>query len=209
MQINHIQHIGEQALIFTKAVQEDAPSLLNAITQITNISPFRAMQTPYGIMKVKMTNCGAVGWISDSKGYRYSKIDPLTGNLWPKMPKFMAQLATKAAKLAGFSNFAPNVCLINQYQAGDKLALHTDKDEGDFSSPIVSFSLGASAIFRLGGLKRKDLSQDFVLNHGDIMVWGGVDRLRYHAISKIYATDLLSFSNKRFALTFRYTTLWS
>jgi len=208
MKINSVQHISKQALILPCALQEDAPILLNAITQITNISPFRIMQTPYGTMAVQMTNCGFVGWISDKNGYRYSQIDPLTGKFWPKIPKFMENLAIKAAKFAGFTNFQPNVCLINQYQAGDKLGLHIDKDEGDFSQPIVSFSLGTSAVFRLGGLKRKDLTQDFVLTNGDIMVWGGVDRLRYHAITKVYADDLLTFTNKRFALTFRYTTLW-
>lgn len=106
-------------------------------------APLRHMQTPGGLtMSVAMSNCGALGWVSDRQGYRYDAVDPLTRQPWPAIPAELMALAQQAASLAGFEAFNPDACLINQYAAGAKLSLHQDKDEKDMSQPIVSVSLG-------------------------------------------------------------------
>jgi DNA oxidative demethylase len=130
-------------------------ALLTSVTELALVAPFRRMQTQSGRpMSVEMLNCGEAGWVSDSRGYRYCAEDPQTGRPWPAMPALLQDLAHQAAQAAGFSHFAPDVCLINRYYPGTRLALHQDRDEQDFTQPIVSFSLGLSALFLLGGFKR-------------------------------------------------------
>ena len=104
-------------------------------------------------MSVAMTNCGTLGWVADRRGYRYDAIDPQRGCPWPSMPASFPGLAQRAAAAAGFEAFEPNACLINRYAPGARLSLHQDKDEGDFRAPIVSVSLGISALFLLGGMQ--------------------------------------------------------
>src|SRR5690606_25608426 len=134
--------------------------------------PFRHLFTPGGLrMAVAMSNCGALGWISDRRGYRYGPLDPQSGLHWPPMPAAFGQLAREAADAAGYSGFEPDACLINRYLPGTRLTLHQDKNEEDFSAPIVSVSLGVSASFLFGGLARADRAQRIVLKHGDVMVW--------------------------------------
>jgi alkylated DNA repair protein (DNA oxidative demethylase) len=141
------------------------------------------MVTPGGYrMSVAMTNCGSLGWVSDRTGYRYSTIDPESGLPWPQMPDAFFRLATSAAAQAGFTQYVPDACLINRYAPGAKLSLHQDKDEKDFGQPIVSVSLGIPAVFLFGGLKRSDKPARVSLTHGDVVVWGGPDRLRYHGV---------------------------
>lgn len=158
--------------------------LLLEIDRVTKESPLRQMQTPGGYqMSVAMTNCGEVGWISDKSGYRYSALDPLTGLAWPQMPPVFRQLASLAATKAGYPLFSPDACLINQYLPGAKMSLHQDKDEKDFSAPIVSVSLGVSAVFKIGGMKRSDKLLAIPLHHGDVVVWGnpyGLPIIQYH-----------------------------
>ncbi len=101
-------------------------------------------------MSVAMTNCGDAGWLSDRSGYRYDAIDPETNRRWPAMPDVFAHLAARAASAAGFERFAPNACLINRYEPGTRLTLHQDRDEQDFSAPIVSVSLGVAGDVSLG-----------------------------------------------------------
>ena len=110
-------------------------------------------------------------------GYRYAAHDPHTDQPWPAMPDCMLELAQGAALEAGYANFQPEACLINQYVPGAKLSLHQDKDEKDLSAPIVSVSLGLSAVFLLGTPVRKDRPQRYRLVHGDVVVWGGQSRL--------------------------------
>jgi len=208
MHLIPVKPISSAAFLLPAALVEQVPALLAEVRRIAALAPFRIMQTRSGKMSVAMTNCGAVGWVSDNKGYRYSKIDPLSGKPWPAMPRFIADLASRAAAQVGFSDFAPNVCLINQYRADSRLGLHVDKDEGDDTQPIVSFSLGAPAIFRWGGLKATDVVENILLKSGDIVVWGGQDRLRYHGISKVYAPDIESGFHERYVMTFRYTRRW-
>jgi alkylated DNA repair protein (DNA oxidative demethylase) len=129
-----------------------------------------------------MTNCGALGWISDRGGYRYAARDPQTQRAWPAMPDAFLELATRGAERAGFPGFVPDACLVNRYEPGARLTLHQDRDERDFSAPIVSVSLGLPAVFLFGGERRSDRVQRVALAHGDVVVWGGPTRLRFHGV---------------------------
>jgi alkylated DNA repair protein (DNA oxidative demethylase) len=162
------------------------------------------MQTPGGYsMSVAMTNCGEYGWVSDSSGYRYSPTDPDSGLPWPLLPEAFAELARGAADSLGFSGFAPDACLVNRYVPGARLTLHQDKDERDFRAPIVSVSLGVPATFLFGGLKRKDRAMRVPLEHGDVVVWGGPARLRYHGVAKLEESRHWFEGNARINLTLR------
>jgi alkylated DNA repair protein (DNA oxidative demethylase) len=157
--------------------------LVTAVERISELAPFRHMSTPGGHrMSVAMTNCGAAGWVTDRTGYRYDALDPESGRRWPPMPDVFTDLAARAAERAGFEGFAPDACLINRYASGARLSLHQDKNEQDFEAPIVSVSLGLPAIFLFGGLDRADRPRRLPLSHGDVVVWGGPARLRYHGV---------------------------
>ncbi|MGO4213085.1 DNA oxidative demethylase AlkB [Terriglobus sp. 2YAB30_2] len=186
---------------FALAVEHD---LLSALKRVTEQSPFRNMVTPSGFrMSVAMSNCGELGWVTDRTGYRYDHIDPQTNEPWPEMPAAFKELATGAAKQAGFLGFAPDACLINRYEPGSKLSLHQDKDERDYTQPIVSVSLGLPATFLFGGLKRTDPIQRIQVIHGDVLVWGGPARLRYHGIAPLRDGMHSQLGAVRYNLTFR------
>jgi alkylated DNA repair protein (DNA oxidative demethylase) len=158
-------------------------ALLAGLKQVAERAPFRQMSTPGGrLMSAAMTNCGAWGWVSDRAGYRYASEDPQTGLPWPAMPEVVRDLAACAAERAGFPWFVPDACLVNRYAPGARLTLHQDKDERDFGAPIVSVSLGLPATFLFGGEKRSDRQQRVKLVHGDVVVWGGPARLRFHGV---------------------------
>jgi alkylated DNA repair protein (DNA oxidative demethylase) len=160
--------------------------LLAEVARIVAVAPFRNMLTPGGQrMSVAMTNCGAVGWVTDRKGYRYDRLDPETGRPWPPLPQSMAQLAERAATQAGLGPLRPDVCLINRYEPGARMSLHQDRDERDYSWPIVSVSLGLQATFLFGGLKRSDRPHRLPLMHGDVLVWGGAQRLSFHGVAPL------------------------
>jgi alkylated DNA repair protein (DNA oxidative demethylase) len=179
-------------------------ALLDAIEIIAAQSPFRRMVTPGGFqMSVAMTNCGRVGWVTDRTGYRYDARDPDSGGAWPAMPDLFRTLAREAADEAGFAGFAPDACLINRYEPGTRLSLHQDKDEQDYSHPVVSVSLGLPATFQLGGLKRGDRPIKVPLRHGDVVVWGGPARLAYHGVLALKDGDHPLVGRRRFNLTFR------
>jgi alkylated DNA repair protein (DNA oxidative demethylase) len=178
--------------------------LIASLKSVVEQSPFRNMTTPGGLrMSVAMSNCGPLGWISDRKGYRYSPIDPETNRPWPAMPAPFKELAQKAASEAGFQNFVPDACLINRYEPGTKLSLHQDKDEHDFTQPIVSVSLGLPATFLFGGLSRADKTIRIALVHGDVVAWGGPARLRYHGVAPLRHGEHPLLGPYRFNLTFR------
>ena len=178
--------------------------LMAALDAITAQAPFRHMQTPGGHqMSVAMTNCGGVGWITDRRGYRYDAVDPLSQQSWPGMPPAFLDLAAKAAAEAGFVGFSPDACLINRYEPGARMSLHQDRDERDFGAPIVSVSLGLPAIFLWGGLKRSDKPQRFRLEHGDVVVWGGVSRLYFHGVAPLAEGEHALLGRHRINLTFR------
>lgn len=182
----------------------EASTILQAVETAAAAAPFRQMLTPNGFqMSVAMTSCGAVGWISDRSGYRYDALDPQSGRPWPSLPLSLSQLATSAASRAGFNDFHPDVCLINRYAPGTKLSLHQDKDERDFSQPIVSASFGLPVGFQLGGDRRSDHTQRVPLVHGDVLVWGGPARLYYHGVLTLKPGDHPAVGPYRVNLTFR------
>ena len=192
------------AVLLRGFARERGPVLLEALEAVTARAVFRFLITPGGYrMSVAMTNCGSVGWISDRTGYRYGPIDPLTGQQWPAMPAVFVAVAAEAAEAAGFPSFAPDACLINQYEPGSRLSLHQDKDEQDYGAPIVSVSLGLPAVFLFGGGLRSDKTQRVPLAHGDVVVWGGPARLRYHGVLPLKDGEHPLLGRRRINLTFR------
>lgn len=180
------QPIGPHACILRGFALSYVDALLPALEWLERQAPFRRMTTPGGLtMSVALTNCGPLGWTSDRRGYRYAGIDPDSGKFWPAMPESFRQLARDAAAAADFADFEPDACLVNRYLPGNRLSLHQDKNERDFSAPIVSVSLGMPAVFLFGGHRRSDTPARIPLYHGDVAVWGGEDRLRYHGVMAI------------------------
>jgi alkylated DNA repair protein (DNA oxidative demethylase) len=185
------------------ALSVEAP-LLAALDAVLAEAPVRHMVTPGGFtMSVAMTNCGAAGWVTDRRGYRYDASDPESGRPWPAMPAAFANLARRAAAAASFGDFAPDACLINRYQPGARLTLHQDKNERDFGAPIVSVSLGLPAVFLWGGLSRSDRARRVRLTHGDVVVWGGPARLVYHGVDTMQDGEHALTGAARYNLTFR------
>jgi len=177
---------------------------LEGLRKVTAAAPFRHMLTPGGHrISVAMTNCGELGWVTDRSGYRYTAVDPESGENWPSMPQGFRELARNAATEAGFANFVPDACLINRYDIGAKMSPHQDKDEHDFTQPIVSVSLGIPAVFLFGGLQRSDKAQRVEVSHGDVIVWGGSARLRYHGVLPLKEGEHALLGRQRINLTFR------
>ena len=167
-------------------------------------APLRHLVTPGGFtMSVAMTNCGPLGWVSDRRGYRYDAHDPASGRRWPPMPASFVTLARAAADAAGFADFAPDACLVNRYEPGARLSLHQDHDEHGYDAPIVSVSMGLPATFLWGGLARGDRTARVPLVHGDIVVWGGASRLRFHGVAPLKAGHHPLLGAQRINLTFR------
>ena len=178
--------------------------LLDAALDIIARACPRRMMTPMGKpMSAAQTNCGELGWVSDHGGYRYSPVDPETGLAWPKMPEPLARFATWLAEAAGYVGFTPDACLVNLYEPGTKMGLHQDRDERDFSQPIVSLSFGAAAVFRIGGLKRRDPSRTVTLHHGEGLVFGGPARRIHHGIDRLLPGQHDRLGPRRLNLTFR------
>jgi alkylated DNA repair protein (DNA oxidative demethylase) len=197
-----IETLAPGAVVLRGFAGGDLPALESAIGVIEAASPFRHLVTPGGrTMSVAMTNCGTRGWVSDRRGYRYERTDPLTGRCWPAMPAAFAALAHEAAFGADHPGFAPDCCLINRYVPGSALSLHRDHDEADLVSPIVSVSLGAPATFLWGGLRRTDPVRRVRLEPGDVVVWGGGQRLTYHGVARLAGVA------ERLNITFRATGL--
>lgn len=178
--------LGEGAVVLRGYAAAESAGLRTIIAAVAAAAPFRRMVTPGGLrMSVAMTNCGTYGWASSERGYAYVRLDPESGEPWPAMPPAFSRLAKRAAERAGFDDFEPDACLINRYAPGARLSLHQDKDERDFGAPIVSVSLGAAAVFLFGGEKRKSPVLRVPLEHGDVVVWGGSARLRYHGVAPL------------------------
>lgn len=186
---------------------EESQALLADLLAVAEASPFRHLVTPGGAtMSVAMTNCGSLGWISDRRGYRYEKVDPLTSRPWPAMPDRFRRLAQRASEAAGYAGFAPDACLLNRYVPGSRLSLHQDRDELDLDAPIVSVSLGLPAVFMFGGQARGACAARHRLQSGDVAVWGGASRLAFHGISSLADGTHGLTGPFRYNMTFRKVT---
>lgn len=198
------EELGPGAVVLRGFALEYQATLLAALYEVIAQAPFRYMFTPGGLrMSVAMTNCGACGWVSDRTGYRYAALDDDSGQPWPRMPEGFLMLAQEAAASAGFRNFAPDACLINRYLPDTRLSLHQDRNERDFDQPIVSVSLGIPALFLFGGARRQDKPIRVPLMHGDVAVWGGPARLRYHGVMPLKDDCHPLLGAQRINLTFR------
>lgn len=185
-------------------------AMLAAIHSVFVVAPlFRPRMPKSGRpFSVRMSNCGALGWISDEKGYRYAPIHPETGRPWPPLPQPLVSLWEEVSDYP----HRPEACLINFYSADAKMGLHQDRDEADFVAPVVSLSLGDSCLFRMGGGKRGDPTRSVRLNSGDVIVLGGAARLSFHGVDRIYPgtstllTDAGLMGGGRINLTMRRVT---
>jgi DNA oxidative demethylase len=152
---------------------------------------------------VEMSNCGPLGWVSDEAGYRYQPTHPETGRPWPPMPPKLLEAFAAIAPGAP----PPEACLVNVYDAGARMGLHQDRDEEDLSAPVVSLSLGDTALFRIGGLERNAPTRSFRLASGDAMSLGGESRLAFHGVDRIMAgSSTLLPRGGRINLTLRRVT---
>ncbi|EIK61821.1 DNA oxidative demethylase AlkB [Pseudomonas lactis] len=198
------EQIGEESYVLKGYALPWIERLLPELRRVLAQSPFRQMVTPGGFtMSAALSSCGELGWTTDARGYRYSPLDPRSQQPWPVMPATLRQLAVAAATEAGFSGFQPDACLINRYVPGAKMSLHQDKNERSYSAPVVSVSLGLPAVFLFGGHSRSDKTQKVSLFHGDVVVWGGVDRLRFHGVMPIKDGVHPVMGPQRINLTFR------
>lgn len=198
------EELAPGAVVLRRFALPDEAAIVAALHEITEKAPFRHMITPGGFrMSVAMSNCGRYGWVTDRSGYRYVMSDPESGKAWPEMPGAFRSLAQRAATSTGFAGFEPDACLINRYEPGARMSLHQDKNERDFSAPIVSVSLGIPSVFLFGGLQRNDKPMRVPLEHGDVVVWGGPARLRYHGVSALKENCHPALGRCRINLTFR------
>ena len=182
----------------------DYPSLIKDIEQLAKQSRFRHMMTPMGHPTVvSMLNCGQYGWISNKSGYGYSPIDPLTEKPWPAIPASFLNLCQQTIDMLQLKAFEPDACLINRYEIGMSMGRHQDRDEQNFSHPIVSVSLGLSAIFQVFGSSRQGKAKEFLLENGDVFILSGEARKFYHGIKTIKADPINPNSLLRYNLTFR------
>jgi DNA oxidative demethylase len=198
------RHLAEAAVLLPGHAADAADALPAMVRELLLEAPLRQMVTPGGQrMSVAMSNCGQAGWVSDRRGYRYETHDPESARPWPPMPALLHALARHAAERAGFGNFEPDACLINHYVPGARLTLHQDRNERDLSAPVVSLSLGLPAIFLWGGLQRRDRVQRVGLFHGDMLVWGGRQRLAFHGVAPLADGEHPAAGRCRLNLTFR------
>lgn len=196
--------LDDGAVVLRGFALERAARLKDEVANVSEAAPFRHLVTPGGFhMSVAMTNCGALGWVADRRGYRYDPVDPASGRRWPALPDAMGTLARDAAARAGYANFVPDACLLNRYAPGARLSMHQDRDEKDLRAPIVSVSLGLPAVFLWGGHERADKARPVALNNGDVVVWGGASRLRFHGVRPLKDGEHPFAGAHRINITFR------
>ncbi|GHF33935.1 alpha-ketoglutarate-dependent dioxygenase AlkB family protein [Seohaeicola zhoushanensis] len=177
--------------------------LVEVLRAVATAAPPYAPDTPYGKpMSVRMTSAGRFGWYSDRTGYRYVDRHP-SGMPWPAIPPQVLDLWEQVTGLTR----TPDCCLVNFYGEGARMGLHQDKDEADFSWPVLSISLGDEGLFRVGGTRRSDPTRSIWLKSGDVALLGGAARLAYHGVDRIRfgSSDLLPRGG-RINLTLRVVT---
>ena len=181
--------------------------LVEEIRRVVQAAPLYvpAMPRTGKEMSVRMTNCGALGWVTDKeRGYRYQPTHPVTGEPWPPIPEALLQLWREVSAYP----HPPEACLVNFYAADARMGLHQDRDEKDFAAPVVSVSLGDDCLFRVGQNTREGGTKSFRLKSGDVVVLGGEGRLAFHGVDRIYpATSALLRNGGRINLTLRRVTV--
>jgi len=177
-----VRHLpGFLELATQKALVEDIRAVVAAAPLYTPEMPRTGKP-----MSVRMTNCGALGWVTDrERGYRYQPAHPATGLAWPPIPQSLLDIW---AAVSGYG-LPPEACLVNFYSDVAKMGLHQDRDEADLAAPVVSVSLGDSCLFRIGGTHRNDPTVSLRLHSGDVVVLGGESRLAFHGVDRIYAAS--------------------
>ncbi|MES2340614.1 MAG: alpha-ketoglutarate-dependent dioxygenase AlkB [Pseudomonadota bacterium] len=159
-------------------------ALVGEVLDLAQAAPFYRPITPGGkAMSVETTNLGPLGWVTDARGYRYQATHPRTGQPWPAIPQVLLDLWARLADPLT----PPDACLVNLYRGEARMGLHQDRDEADFEFPVLSVSLGDTAVFRLGGLKRNDPTRSLRLASGDVCLLGGEARLFHHGVDRILA----------------------
>lgn len=176
-------------------------ALVETVLAAETVSPFRHLETPGGrTMSVAMFNMGDLGWVSDRTGYRYDPLDPLTGKPWPPIPQTLLELWRTHAS----PHVPPDACLVNLYRGAARLSLHQDADEADFSYPVLSVSLGDTALFRLGGERRGDPTRSLRLSSGDVVLLAGAARKAFHGVDRtLVGSSTLIPGGGRINLTLR------
>ncbi|RUW51328.1 alpha-ketoglutarate-dependent dioxygenase AlkB [Mesorhizobium sp. M1A.F.Ca.ET.072.01.1.1] len=182
-------------------------ALVEEIRRVVQAAPLYvpAMPRTGKEMSVRMTNCGALGWVTDrERGYRYQPMHPVTGEPWPPIPEALLKVWREVSAYP----HPPEACLVNLYSSEAKMGLHQDRDEQDFAAPVVSVSLGDDCLFRVGHTTREGGTKSFRLKSGDVVVLGGEGRLCFHGVDRIYpATSALLRSGGRVNLTLRRVTV--
>ncbi|GBQ22534.1 DNA repair protein for alkylated DNA [Acetobacter estunensis NRIC 0472] len=195
------------AVLFPGMARRESGPLLDAARAVVRAAPFRHLMTPGGRrMSVAMTACGEWGWTSSLDGYRYSRTDPRTGAPWPSMPDLFRDLVRRATHEAGFAHVPLQSGLVNLYRPGTRMSLHQDREEQALDVPIVSVSFGVAATFLWGGMTRGDPVRRVRLEHGDVLVWGGPSRLRFHGVAPLAQAEHPETGACRVNLTFRRVT---
>ena len=181
-------------------------ALAAAIAAVLERAPLYSPRMPHSgkPLSVRMTNCGSLGWVSDETGYRYQATHPVTGSPWPPIPRMLLEAWQNLARYP----HPPEACLVNFYGPATRMGLHQDRDEKDFSAPVLSLSLGDTCLFRIGGLRRKDPTRSVPLKSGDALLLAGDARLAFHGVDRILAgTSNLLPQGGRINLTMRRVTL--
>lgn len=185
--------------------RDEQQSLLDEIRAVVGQAPLYRPEMPRSgkPFSVRMTNCGQLGWVADKAGYRYQDRHPVTGAAWPPIPERLLKLWDDLTGHPG----RPQACLVNFYDTSARMGLHQDRDESDFSAPVLSISLGDACLFRIGGTERGQPTRSFRLESGDVVILGGESRLAFHGVDRIYpTTSTLLKDGGRINLTLRRVT---
>lgn len=178
-------------------------ALVEALREIVAEAPLYTPTMPRSgkEMSVRMTNCGSLGWVTDAeRGYRYQPTHPMTGRPWPPIPAMLLDIWNEVSG----TPLQPEACLVNYYGPDARMGLHQDRDEREFSAPVLSISLGDACLFRVGGTSRDDSTVSFRLESGDVVLIGGESRLAFHGVDRIYpGTSALLKREGRINLTLR------